>query len=353
MVCHSTAATDVGDLTRVLPKLDHIIVVDRRHSVSSRGRWLAPLRRRRRPSREATGTHLLSLRDLIETHRPITRAAVVDGHDLAAIQYGPGGERGAVGVRRSHANLEASAFQSRLWLAETRAGRERVLAATPFSQPYGLTAGLLAGVLSGATLVLVPRFDMDHIITAVNSHRPTLFPATEPMLTTFVESDTGVDFASLRVCLAAGIGGASGEVVRRFQTRFGTRTRRAYGPVAAASLTHANPVYGAAGKIGLPLPDTTAAVIDPARPEIPLEPGEPGELAVHGPQVMTGLWGSPSAVGHGAGPRVVDGWLLTGETAVMDQAGYFELTAGSLPGDGAAVRRIASPSGRRGGDDGS
>jgi long-chain acyl-CoA synthetase len=92
---------------------------------------------------------------------------------------------------------------------------------------------------------------------------------------------------------------------------------------AEAPFTHANPVYGRVrrGHIGLPVTDTVAAVVAAAHPERPLPPGTEGTLAIHGPQVASGVLTQQ-------GPVPADGWLLTGHRAVMDEDGSFELRGG-------------------------
>jgi long-chain acyl-CoA synthetase len=85
----------------------------------------------------------------------------------------------------------------------------------------------------------------------------------------------------------------------------------------------ANPIYGKrkAGTIGMPLPDTLARVVDPTDPSRTLPPGESGELALRGPQVMLGYWNRPEETAK----VLQDGWLLTGDMAVMDEEGYFSI----------------------------
>jgi long-chain acyl-CoA synthetase len=89
-------------------------------------------------------------------------------------------------------------------------------------------------------------------------------------------------------------------------------------------VTHANPLYGLrkVGSIGIPLPNTDAKIVDVITGE-DLPQGKVGELIVHGPQVMQGYWGE----NHEDNPESVlrDGWLYTGDVAVMDKDGYFKI----------------------------
>jgi long-chain acyl-CoA synthetase len=99
-----------------------------------------------------------------------------------------------------------------------------------------------------------------------------------------------------------------------------------YGLTEASPVTHANPLNGErkVGSIGLPLPSTEAAVLDLVRARKQVEPGQIGELAVRGPQVMLGYWKDEKATA-----KVIkkDGWLLTGDVAQMDSDGYFRIIA--------------------------
>jgi long-chain acyl-CoA synthetase len=99
-----------------------------------------------------------------------------------------------------------------------------------------------------------------------------------------------------------------------------------YGLTEASPVTHANPMQSMrkVGSIGVPFPSTEACVVDLVRGRKEVPPGQIGELAVRGPQVMMGYWKDPEATG-----RVLtdDGWLLTGDIAQMDDDGYFRIIA--------------------------
>lgn len=110
------------------------------------------------------------------------------------------------------------------------------------------------------------------------------------------------------------------EVQTRFEELTGGKLVEGYGLTEASPVTHSNPIWGKRrnGSIGLPWPDTDCRIIDPATGE-ELPQGEIGELAVKGPQVMTGYWNRPEETAA----VLRDGWLLTGDMAYMDEGGYF------------------------------
>lgn len=254
---------------------------------------------------------------------PVRRRPVGPSPDAPAV-LAPSG--GTTGHRRivtlTHRNLVANAFQARLWVPDVQAGRERMLAATPFTHPFGLTVGLLASTLSAATLVVPPATDGSTLLEVIADSRPTLFPAVPALVQAIVDAgrDRPADLSSLRVCL---VGGAPlhPALARGYRALAGEgRLREGYGVSEASPLTHANPVYGRAhhGRGGLPVTGTASIVVDTADPTVVLDPGHVGLLAVAGPQVMSGYWQDPD----GTAAVLRDGWLLTGDLAVMDASGH-------------------------------
>ena len=251
-------------------------------------------------------------------------AAVDPDRDLALLQYTGGTTALAKGVMLTHANLRANVEQVRAWFPDADPGREVMLAVLPFFHVYGLTVCLLLGVRIGAALVLLPRFDLDGVLGAVERYRPSLFPGVPTMYVAINRAveRTGQSLASIKACLS-GAAPLPMEVAERFERFSGGRLVEGYGLSEASPVAIANPIYGKrkAGTIGMPLPDTLARVVDPADPDRQLPPGQVGELAVAGPQVMQGYWQRPEETAE----VLRDGWLLTGDLAVMDEEGYFAI----------------------------
>jgi len=127
---------------------------------------------------------------------------------------------------------------------------------------------------------------------------------------------------SLKACIS-GAAALPGEVQERFEALTGARLVEGYGLTEASPVTHANPVLGERrpGTIGLPFPGTDAAIFDGETGTRRLDPGEIGELAVRGPQVMRGYWQRPDETAA----VLRDGWLFTGDIATMDADGYFAI----------------------------
>ena len=244
--------------------------------------------------------------------------------DLAVIQYTSGttGSR-PTGVMLSHANLAANALQMRHWLPEARPGDERVLAVLPFSHSYGLTACLNFAPLVAATLILLPNFAAETVLKTIQRHRPTVFPGVPQMYRRLSDFPgvRGYGVASIRVCVSGGAP-LPAEVQEAFERLTRGRVVEGYGLTEASPVTHANPLSARRrpGSIGVPLPATEARIVDP-RTGTDLPPGEVGELAVRGPQVMLGYWNAPEETAL----AVREGWLHTGDLARMDPDGFFTI----------------------------
>ena len=270
------------------------------------------------------GEGVLRFVDLVRRTPPTATQTPVDpGEDVALLAYNsPPRGTAPRAVMLTHRNLLTNVFQIRLWVPDVQAGRETILCAVPFSTPYGLATGLGLGVLSAATMALVPSFDRDEALAIIVKRKPTIFPATGAMVEGIAAAPQlrKHDLTSIRACLCD-TSPLSADVTKTFEEATGARLREGLALPEATGLTHANPVYGKAkpDRVGLPLSDTACALVDPADHGRLAAEGRPGELAVHGPQVMKGYWNRPSDSTR----AVVDGWLFTGQLAEVDEDGYY------------------------------
>jgi long-chain acyl-CoA synthetase len=290
-------------------------------------RLVAPYTRRGKEASASIGRDepVRRWREVLASAPPAPEPAEVDADgDLALLQYTGGTTGVAKGVMLSHANLRANIEQVRAWFPDADPGREVMMAVLPFFHVYGLTVCLLVGLRLGAALVLVPRFDLDGVLAAVDRYRPTLFPGVPTMYVAInhaVEKG-GHDLSSIKACLS-GAAPLPLEVAERFERFSGGRLVEGYGLTESSPVAMANPIYGKrkAGTVGMPIPDTLARIADPSDPDQTMPVGEPGELALAGPQVMQGYWNRPEETAQ----VLRDGWLLTGDMAVMDEEGYFTI----------------------------
>jgi long-chain acyl-CoA synthetase len=251
----------------------------------------------------------------------------VASDELAVIQYTGGTTASAKGVMLSHHNLVANALQTRHWLPTAVEGGERFLCVLPFSHIYGLTTALNVPIALGATLVLKARFEINDILKAVKKYRPTIFPGV-PNMYVAINNFRGArkyGISSIKACIS-GSAPLPVEVQEAFEKLTKGRLVEGYGLTEASPVTHANPLGGnrKVGSIGVPLSSTEAAVVDLVRGRKEVKPGQIGELAIRGPQVMLGYWKNPEATRE---VLTDDGWLLTGDVAQMDEEGYFRIIA--------------------------
>ncbi len=267
------------------------------------------------------GTYMLQ--DLLKKHEPIAKPVEVDPEDLAVLLYTGGTTGIPKGAMLTHRNLVANALQVRSWLTDVQEGKEVALCALPFFHSYGMTVAMNFGIAVGATLVLMPNpRDIDEMLILIDKYQVSVFPGVPTM---YVAINNHPDtpkhnLRSVRACIS-GAAPLPVEVKQKFEEITGGKLVEGYGLTEASPVTHCNPIYGVnkAGSIGVPFPDTDARIVDVETGTRELPPGEAGELAVKGPQVMKGYWNMPEETEM----VLKDGWLLTGDIAKMDEDGYF------------------------------
>jgi long-chain acyl-CoA synthetase len=174
----------------------------------------------------------------------------------------------------------------------------------------------------GAEIVMLPRFEVDAALKAIETKKPTFMAGVPTMYTAF---NTAVakqprDLSSIRNCISGGAP-LPLEVKQRFEQVTGCHLVEGYGLTEASPVTHCNPLGGInkAGSIGLPLPLTRTELRDIADPTRVVPKGERGEICIGGPQVMAGYWNRAEATQQ----QMIGGLLRTGDIAMMDEDGYF------------------------------
>ena len=245
--------------------------------------------------------------------------------DAAFLQYTGGTTGVAKGAVLTHRNMIANMLQAEAWTtADLISGTEIFITALPLYHVFALTANAMFALKMGAKNVLItnprdfPAFikDLAHepftFITGVN----TLYNAllNQPDL-------SKVDFSRLKIALGGGMA-VQKSVAERWKALTGVTLLEAYGLTETSPAVCINPVdltdYN--GMIGLPIPSTEVSIRDLDGNE--LDVGEAGELWVRGPQVMQGYWQRPDET---AKVMAGDGWLRTGDVAVMNERGFIKL----------------------------
>jgi len=173
-------------------------------------------------------------------------------------------------------------------------------------------------------IAMLPRFDAAATLATITRIKATALPGVPTMYQALLDHpDTArTDFSSLRVCISGGAP-LPAEVKARFEAATGAKVVEGYGLTESAGVVSCNPYEGLnkPGTIGQPIPGTNVTLLDRDDPTRAAPPGEPGELAFSGPQVMKGYWGRPDADAE----VFTNGWLRTGDVAEIDTDGYIRI----------------------------
>ena len=241
--------------------------------------------------------------------------------DLALLQYTGGTTGFPKGVMLTHKNLIANAMMCNAWLYKCEDGQEVILGILPFFHVYGMTTVLILSVMTKNKMVLMPKFDVEDTLKTIDKQKPTLFPGAPTIYIGLLNHpDIGkYNLSSIKACLS-GSAPLPVEIQERFETITGGKLVEGYGLTETSPVTHANFIWGerVSGSVGIPWPNTDSVILRSGEVEI-LPPGEMGEIAVKGPQVMKGYWNRPEDTAM----SFADGWFLTGDLGYMDENGYF------------------------------
>jgi len=249
----------------------------------------------------------------------------VNSDSMAAILFTSGTTDEPKGVCLTHTNLVANSLQTRHWIPDVRFGEETFLAVLPLTHSYGMTTAMNIPIVIGATIVLLPVFELQQVLDHIKEYEPSVFPGV-PSIYAAINQAPGVrsyGLDSIKACIS-GAAPLPVEVQEAFEKLTKGRLVEGYGLTEASPVTHANPLMGETrtGSIGIPIPNTDAKIVDLITDE-DLPPGKIGELLVKGPQVMQGYWRAD----HTSDPDTSfkNGWLYTGDVCVMDADGFFKI----------------------------
>jgi acyl-CoA synthetase (AMP-forming)/AMP-acid ligase II len=222
----------------------------------------------------------------------------------------------------THRNLVASLCQTRL--VHTVTADDVVLAALPLFHIFALQVSVNLGLLAGATVVVLPRFDLGSFLRAVEEHRVTRAELVPPMVLGLASSDlvAGLDLSSLRV-LTSGAAPLGADLALACARRLGCRVKQMYGLTEIGGASHTAPDDGPdhPDSIGPALPGVECRVIDPGSGAA-TPPDVPGELLIRTPGNMRGYLGDPRAT-----MATIDagGWLHTGDIVTVDAGGWYRV----------------------------
>lgn len=282
---------------------------------------------RERPNK--TSAEHIAMATLLQT-APARPPTVEPAADTTAVLQPTSGTTGSIKLAQlTHRNLLSNAMQVSA-LMGGRDGQERVLTLLPMFHVYGLMTGLIQPIFCAAGIILMTRFDAAQTLDVLTREKPTIFPMVPAIcdaLSNLIERrESQPSEFRLRACIS-GAAPLPVEVAKRFERLTGARVAEGYGLSESSPVTHVNPLSQPRyGSIGLPLPDTQCRVADLERAEVDMPVGQPGELLVAGPQIMSGYFGNPleteRALWTDAQGRR---WLRTGDIVRMDEDGFFQV----------------------------
>lgn len=257
---------------------------------------------------------------IIKTQPNPPKVSINPKKDLACLQYTGGTTGLPKGAMLTHYNLVANCEQITAWFPEAVPGKEVMLTGLPLYHIYAQTVCMNYSVRIAANQVLIanPR-ETEELLEAIEHHGVTIFPGVAALYNN-INNFEGIDKHDLKCvkyCLS-GAGPLPAEIQQKFEKLTGAKLREGYGLTEASPVATANPLNGRFknGTIGMPMPNTELKIVDESGKEMGIN--EVGELLIKGPQVMQGYYKKD------AENQMVlkDGWLHTGDLALIDEEGY-------------------------------
>ncbi len=250
--------------------------------------------------------------------------------DIALLQYTGGTTGVSKGAVLLHRNVIANVLQAEAWnepvMKSLPAGEQPTsICALPLYHIFAFTVNMMLGMRTGGKVILIPNpRDLPAVLKELSKHTFHSFPAVNTLfngLANHPDFNT-VNWKNLKVSVGGGMA-VQGAVAKLWLEKTGCPICEGYGLSETSPSTSCNPVTATeyTGTIGVPLPSTSMKLLDDEGREVTTL-GEPGEIAIKGPQVMAGYWQRPDET---AKVMTDDGYFKSGDIGIMDARGFFKI----------------------------
>ncbi|OOG54829.1 long-chain-fatty-acid--CoA ligase [Polaromonas sp. C04] len=253
----------------------------------------------------------------------------IKADDVAVLQYTGGTTGVAKGATLLHRNLVANILQSEAWyqpaLKKIPAGEQIVtVCALPLYHIFGFNTNMMLSLhMGGANILIANPRDLGATLKELSQHKFHSFPAVNTLFNGLLNHPdfATANWSGLKISVGGGMAVQSA-VAQQWLEKTGCPIVEGYGLSETSPSVTCNPVDSTAysGNIGLPMPNTELKLLDDDGNEVPA--GQPGEIAIRGPQVMAGYWQRPDET---AKVMTADGFFRSGDIGTMDERGFFKI----------------------------
>ena len=249
--------------------------------------------------------------------------------DVAFLQYTGGTTGVSKGATLTHRNVTANVLQNEAWAQpalskEPKVEAMAIVCALPLYHIFALTSCYMMGARLGGMNILIPNpRDIPGLVKTLSRHKISMLPAVNTLYNGLLNNPefAKLDFSRLKACNGGGTA-VQPAVAERWKKVTGCPIIEGYGMSETSPVATCNPTDTSdfSGTIGLPLPSTEILILDDHGKPLPL--GEPGEIAIRGPQTMAGYWNRPDET---AKVMTADGYFKSGDVGIMEANGYIRV----------------------------
>jgi len=244
--------------------------------------------------------------------------------ELAALLYTGGTTGVSKGVMLSHANLSCDAQQFAAWFPDIKPGEERLMGNFPVFHIAGFAAIQNFITWQGWENIMVPRPEPKINIELIKKHKPTFLPGVPTIFVGLLaEPDfRKLDFSAMKGFFS-GAAPLAADTIQDLNDLTGAMMCEVYGSTETTAMVSITPWGGKIkpGTVGVPVADTDIKIVAVDDPDRELEIGQPGEVAIKGPQIMMGYYKKPEETAE----VLKDGWFFTGDIGQFDDDGYLTI----------------------------